>query len=263
MTNVNGGPISQLSESVERLRALIETADDATLSAQSACADWSVAQVLAHLGAGAEIALAGLIAGLDGSDEPVAGESMQTIWDTYDALDDRAALERAIAADRSLVEAFAQLTDAQLADVRVPFFTGPIPVEIFAAFRLSEHAVHTWDIETANQPEGELEPTAAATILDNVVMALFARLAQPLEIAASTVSVQLVDSGRELTMRLGEPVGLTARSANDACDGAMTTTTAAFVRLIYGRSGPGIGPSSTQVTGPVTMETIRTAFPGF
>ena len=263
MTIVDGESITQLRESVDCLRALLESADDATLGDQSACADWSVARVAAHLGAGAEISLAGLTGGLAGSTEPVASEDMQAIWDAYDALDDRAAVRRAVDADRSLVEAFDQLTDIQLADVRVPFFTGPVSVGTFAAFRLSEHAVHTWDIESAHRPEAELSSPAAATILDSVVMALFERLAQPQPLAASTVAVRLVDSGRELTMRLDEPVGLGPRSADDVSDGAMTTTTAALVRLLYGRSEPGIASSSTEFTGPVTIETIRTVFPGF
>ncbi len=258
-----GPALTQLAESVEHLRALLETADDATLDSPSACAEWSVAQVAAHVGAGAEIAMAGLTNGVAGSAEPVAREDMQAIWDIYDALDGRAVVQRAIGADRLLVDAFERLTDSQLAEVRVPFFTGPLPVEAFAAFRLSEHAVHTWDIEIARQPEAELAPSVAATILDSVVMALFGRLAVPLKGAASTLAVRLVDSGRELTMRLGEPVGLAPRSVDDVSDGAMTTTTAAFVRLIYGRSGPGLASSSMELTGPITMEAVRSVFPGF
>lgn len=258
-----GTAISQLVESVEHLRALLDTVDDSTLDAPSACADWSVARVAAHIGAGAEIALAGLAGGVAGSAEPVAREDMQTVWDAYNALDGRAVVQRAIAADRRLVDAFGQLTDAQLADVRVPFFTGPLPVETFAAFRLSEHAVHTWDIEIAYRPEAELASSTAVTILDTVVMALFGRLAVPLQTPASTLAVRLVDSGRELTLHLGEPMSLAPRSGGDACDGAMITTTAAFVRLIYGRSGPDLPSSSMELTGPVTMDALRTVFPGF
>ncbi len=80
-------------ESVERLRALLDTVDDPTLDSPSACVDWSVARVAAHLGSGAEIALAGLAGGVAGSEAPVAGEDIQTIWDAYDAVDGRAAVQ--------------------------------------------------------------------------------------------------------------------------------------------------------------------------
>ena len=127
MTIVEGESITQRRESVDCLRAPLESADGATLRDQSACADWSVARVAAHLGAGAEIALVGLTGGLVGSSEPIASEDMQSIWDAYDALDDLAVLRRAVDADRSLGEAFEQLTDIELADVRSPWQLPPSP----------------------------------------------------------------------------------------------------------------------------------------
>ncbi len=64
-------------------------------------------------------------------------------------------------------------------------------------------------------------------------------------------------------MRLGEPVGLAPRSVDDVRVGAMARSTAASVRLMYGRSGPGLPSSSTELTGRVTMEVLRTVLPGF
>ncbi len=255
--------IAQLAESHVNLSTLLDVADDATLRARSACADWTIAQVAAHIGAGAEIAQAALELGLGEAVEPVTGDAMQAVWATYDTLNGQDAVRRALAADRSLLDAFNQLSQSQLADMRVPFFTGPVPVTTFAAFRLSEHAVHTWDIETARRPNAELALPAAVTILETVVMALVARLAAPIESAVSTLAVRLDDTGQELTLSLGDPVSMANRPDGDTTDATLTTTTPAFVRLIYGRLSADRTPTSIELAGPITLEHLRNVFPGF
>ena len=94
-------------------------------------------------------------------------------------------------------------------------------------------------------------------------MALVARLAVPLESAASTIAIRLDDSGREMTMHVVDPFGLTSRADDETTDGVMTTTTPAFVRLVYGRLGPDHPASSMELVGAVTLEQLRTVFPGF
>lgn len=259
-----GGEVfAQLAESHENLDTLLDVTDDATLRTHSACAEWTIAQVAAHIGAGAGIAQAALELGLEGTVEPVTGDAMQAVWAAYDSLNGQAAVRRALAADRSLDEALNQLSQSQLAEMRVPFFSGPVPVTTFAAFRLSEHAVHTWDIETARRPHAELALPAAATILETVVMALVARLATPVESAVSTLAVRLDDTGQELALSLGDPVSLADRSAGETPDATLTTTTPAFVRLIYGRLSADRTPTSIELVGPITLEHLRNVFPGF
>ena len=62
--------IATLRSSHERLAALVEPLSPEQLRAQSYDDDWSVAQVLSHLGSGAEISLMSLPAAL-GQAEPL------------------------------------------------------------------------------------------------------------------------------------------------------------------------------------------------
>ena len=253
----------QLRESHQRLERLVDTIGREGLQGPSACSQWSVGQVVAHLGSGAEIALAALRAGVAGSTEPVADETMQQLWADYDALDDDAAATRSMAANAVLVEAFEALTPAQLADAHVPFVMGPVPVAVFAAFRLSEHAVHTWDIEVTRDDDAELDVASSAIILENVVTPLIGRLARSSSPDVRVVAVQLADLGTTLRLELGDPVELVEGASTTAADGSLMISTPGFVRLVYGRLDPQHTPDDLAVTGAVSLDQLRQTFPGF
>lgn len=253
----------RVRESHQHLERLIDAIDEDGLRGPSACSRWSVGQVVAHLGSGAEIALAALRAGVAGSSEPVADETMQRLWADYDALDGGAATTRSLAANAVLVEAFEALTAAQSAEVRVPFMMGPVPVATFAAFRLSEHAVHTWDIEVIRDGEAELDVASSAIILDNVVTPLIGRLARPPGSAANGIDVRLVDLGRTMRLELGDPVALLDDTSTTPGDGSLTISTPEFVRLVYGRLDPQRTADTLTVTGAASLDQLRQTFPGF
>ena len=71
-----------LGRSVARLRELVEAMGPDEVRGPSACADWSVAQVLSHLGSGAVISARRVDHALGGEDvEP------QPVWDEWNAKD--------------------------------------------------------------------------------------------------------------------------------------------------------------------------------
>jgi len=72
--------IATLRNSHERLAALVGAMSEEQLTGQSYDRDWTVAQVLSHLGSGAEIALLMLEATLAG--QPMDRDAMAPIWDT-------------------------------------------------------------------------------------------------------------------------------------------------------------------------------------
>src|SRR5262245_10092153 len=133
--------IAALRLSHDRLGALAGELDDDDLARQSMCTEWSVAQVLGHLGSGAEIALANL----EGP-EPPGMENHPPIWERWNAMAPREVAERFADADRRVVEAFEGLGAAQLAEVRVklPFLPDRIDVATAVGFRLNEHTLHSW-----------------------------------------------------------------------------------------------------------------------
>jgi uncharacterized protein (TIGR03083 family) len=84
--------IATLRRSHDRLAELVALLTPEQLRSQSYCTDWSVAQVLSHLGSGAEMALLGLPGAL-GEGEPLSGDARGPIWDKWNAKapDDQAA----------------------------------------------------------------------------------------------------------------------------------------------------------------------------
>ncbi len=66
------------------LAARIGGLSEADLTRQSYCTEWSVAQVLSHLGSGAEIALAQLQAARAGT-TPLGPADFRAVWARWDA----------------------------------------------------------------------------------------------------------------------------------------------------------------------------------
>ena len=48
----------------------------------------------------------------------------------------------------------------------LPFLAEPIDIATLAAFRLSEHALHSWDVVAAFDRDAGLAPDAAALLVD-------------------------------------------------------------------------------------------------
>ncbi|HBW17564.1 MAG TPA: hypothetical protein DEH11_00385, partial [Actinobacteria bacterium] len=105
--------IAALRHSHDRLTGLVQPLTPDEVSAQSYCSDWTVAQVLSHLGSGAEISLLMLRAAL-GEGEPAGQEAFQAIWDVWNAKSPDEQAADAVAADEQHVRTLEQLTDEQL-----------------------------------------------------------------------------------------------------------------------------------------------------
>lgn len=85
MSTLADGTIAALRSNHDDLAARVCEFDERELARQSGSSEWDVAQVLGHLGSGAEIALAGLQAGLGGRDVP-GRDAYQTVWDRWNAM---------------------------------------------------------------------------------------------------------------------------------------------------------------------------------
>lgn len=256
--------IAQLRSSHERLVRELEALGETGLAEPSACAEWSVGRVAAHLGSGAEIASMTLDAGRAGNEQAAGREAMQQVWQLYDSLDDPAATTRSIAADAALITALEALTPSELDTLEVPFFTGPTPVSVLAAFRLAEHTVHTWDVAVVRDPAAELPAEAARIILDAVVAPMVARLAgSPPPGGPKKVGVRLSDTDRRLVLELDPTVGLREPQPGEAPADDLDISTAAFVRLVDGRLGRDRTPGSVTPSDPAMLDRLRRTFPGF
>lgn len=255
--------IALLRSSHGRLVRQLEALGEGGLVAPSACSEWSVGRVVAHLGSGAEIASMTLEAALAGRDQGAGQEAMQQVWQRYDAMDDAAATAQSISANEALLDRLESLTPEQLETLVVPFFTGPTPFPVFGVFRLAEHAVHTWDVAVTRDPDDELAPDAAAVILEAVVAPMVGRLASDPGPGESAVGVHLRDTGRALVLEVGPTVALRAPRPGEAPEARLEISTASFVRLVYGRLDPGHTPDAVAASDPAMLDRLRRAFPGF
>ncbi len=85
MSTLADRSIAALRTTHDELAAVVPTLPDEQLTGPSGASEWTVAQVLSHLGSGAEIALAGYRAALDG--EPAPGQDFnESVWDRWNAL---------------------------------------------------------------------------------------------------------------------------------------------------------------------------------
>jgi uncharacterized protein (TIGR03083 family) len=260
--------ISTLRSSHERLVGAMGGMDDQTLSQPSMCSEWTIDRVLAHLGSGAEIARATLASNLEGA-PPLGEDGMQAVWARWNALSGRAVVEEMIPGDRQLVERFEQLSDAEREEVRIelPFLPEPIDVASTVGFRLSEHALHSWDVFAALDPSTELAGDATELLVDRLPMMVgllgrfTPRESRPAE--DTTISVAVTDPKRNFLLRLGDAVELRPAESGRGPDGHLELPAEALIRLTAGRLKPGRPSADVTPEGRLTIDDLRRAFPGF
>ncbi|MGO8978306.1 MAG: maleylpyruvate isomerase family mycothiol-dependent enzyme [Streptosporangiaceae bacterium] len=259
--------IAALRHSHDRLTGLVQPLTPDEVSAQSYCSDWTVAQVLSHLGSGAEISLLMLRAAL-GEGEPAGQEAFQAIWDVWNAKSPDEQAADAVAADEQHVRTLEQLTDEQLDRARMSFIGMELDAAGIVKLRLGEHALHTWDVAVMQDPAATVSPDAVALLVDNVPGFLAPRLGKPLGEPFS-VRIRTTDPERDYLLTSAEGVAVIDWPGEQpAADVAGTRVTEvsmpaeALLRLAYGRLDPEHTPES--VSGdPADLDRLRKIFPGF
>lgn len=251
--------IAALRHSHDRLASLVQPLSPDELRARSYCTDWSIAQVLSHLGSGAEIALLNLNAGLEGTDQP-GREAYQAIWDRWNAKSPDEQAADALTYDERHVERLEGLTDEQLANLHLSMFGMELDAAQIIGLRLGEHAVHTWDVAVALDPMAQVASDAVALLIDRVPL-LAGRLGKP---QGRELRLRIHTSGpeRDFFLQVGDGVELTPWS-DQPVDGELRLPAEALLRLVYGRLDPQHTPS-VELTGEgVTLDDLRAVFPGF
>src|SRR6201984_3054736 len=134
------GPwISALRHSHDRLRASVEPLGLDQLNQRSYPSEWTIAQVLSHLGSQAEIFGLILTAGLAGQ-EPPGPEEFPPIWDTWNAKDPQAQATDALRADQATLERLESMDAGERERLHIKLFGVDIDTTGFARLRLRGHA---------------------------------------------------------------------------------------------------------------------------
>jgi uncharacterized protein (TIGR03083 family) len=250
-------PIAALRESHDRLAAIVAGLTPDQFSAPAYPSEWSIAQVMSHLGSGAQIMAASVDAGLTGAPAP-GREINQPIWDEWNAKAPQDQVRDGIESDRQLVARLGALDADQRQRLRFGSFLGEVDADELARLRLNEHAVHTWDIAVALDPAATIGAEAVPLVVDNLGLA--ARFSGRGDERATVVRVTTTDPDRVFTLTLGKPVTITP-DAGTTAQAELTLPAEAFIRLVYGRLDPAHTPDLT-VHG-IDLDTLRATFPGF
>jgi uncharacterized protein (TIGR03083 family) len=269
---VNGDPriwIATLRRSHDNLVRIAGPLTPEQVRGQSYCRDWSNAQVLSHLGSGAEIALMGLPGAL-GEGPPVSRDAFPAVWDTWNAKSPEDQAADALASDERHVERLEQLSDEELAAARMDFLGMQLDATGIIRLRLGEHVLHTWDLAVMQDPAATVQADAVELLIDNVPQFLAPRLGKPL---AEPFRVRIVttDPARDYLLTSAESVsvvnwpGDAAGSGGGDGDGEVPRVdmpAEALLRLSYGRLDSAHTPET--VSGdPEVLDKLREIFPGF
>jgi len=250
----------------ERLARLVRTLGDAQLTQPSGASEWAVAQVLSHLGSGAEITLDTLRAAQAGVDRPA--DANAAVWARWNAMTPREQADGYLRAGGELDRAFAELDPTQREDLRIPmgFLPEPAGLDLFTGMRLNEAALHAWDVEVAFDP--------TATIPDDVAVVLVEQYLGPLAFLLGftgkpdllsrrpvTLTIRTTAPERTLGLDLRDRAALTA--APERSDGELRLSLEALPRLLTGRLRPADGDRGLSVEGAVSLDDLRRVFPGY
>lgn len=236
---------------------MVQGLDAEALTHQSGSDEWTVADVLSHLGSGAEIGLGTLTAG------KADMEGAQAIWARWNAMSPTEQAESFVVASERLAEAFEALDEATLTDGRIELGFLPAPVEIsfFAAMRLSEVGQHFWDVAVAFDPDATV-PDYVVPFAFDLILVFAGFFAKPSG-KTGRVAVETVDPVQHFVLELIPEGATLSEGTAKNCGTRATMPAEAFLRLAGGRLDAAHTPPGVLVEGDLTIDDLRTTFPGY
>lgn len=260
MTSLADRTIAAIADHHDALAEVIPNLSEAELTAQSGASEWTVAQVLSHLGSGAELGLATFRAFLTGGSTPDDATN-RAVWNRWNTLSPREQADGFLEHNERLLDAYEELTSEQREDLEVKLTVLPRPIQVatYLGMRLAELTMHSWDVRVSLDGAATLDEEAAAVLAEHhagEMSFLLAFTSKPEALGRTTVV-----AAQDYQLAVADRVSLT-RSADDATatfEGSLES----FIRLISGRLKPEYTPSSVAVTGDVTLDDLRKVFPGY
>lgn len=249
--------IASLRAHHDDLALLVPTLSDEQLAGPSGASEWTLAQVLSHLGSGAEISRKPVAAA---SGQPFDEEDNQSVWARWDGSTPREQATAYVEHDARYLATLDALTPEQKATLSVDlgFLPAPVPLAVAVGMRLNEVANHAWDVKAGLDPDARVDSAAAEVLL---------------ELFAGDLAFLLGFSGK--ADRLDRPATVAVPGGAIVIGDAVAVTTGpvdatatfegpqeAVVRLLSGRlRAPYEG--GVKVRGDVTLDELRLVFPGY
>ena len=262
MTTLADRTIAALRASHDVLAALVPDLTEEQLRSPSGAAEWSLAQVLSHLGSGAEIGLGNLVAARDG--DPLPGQDAESggvePLEHHEPTRTGHRVRRAQrAAGRGVQEA---LTADQRAALRFDFgfLPEPLPLAAVAGMRLNESTLHSWDARVALDADAAVPEDAARLLLEHLAgdLGFMTGFTGKADALAKPATVQVGDG----------PVGLVIADKVSVTT-AVTDPTATFIgpldavlRLIGGRLARRTRPPGSRSSATSASTSCARSSPG-
>jgi uncharacterized protein (TIGR03083 family) len=247
--------VSAVRASHDRLSAIVAGLDAGDLRKQSYAKEWTIADVLSHLGSGAEIFSLVIQSGVTGAEPPTMA-AFQPIWDTWNARTPEEQAAQCFVANEALVSRVESLTEAERESFTVVMF-GRTAMDLAGVLglRLSEHAVHAWDVEVAIDRAARIAPDAVGLIAVRVPM-MVGFMGKKLQ-TPTVVEVTTTDPAMTFTLDTG---GVTLTPGSTGASASLALPAESFVRLVYGRLDDAADITSAN---GVTLPELQAVFPGF
>lgn len=260
-------PLAALKTGYAQLADLVGDEGDlseAQLTTPTVLGEWTVAQVLSHLGSGAVISRKTIGAGLAGKPTPAQAD-YEAIWAEWDAMSPAAQRSESLKANQAFIDGVDKIPESTRETVRIDLGFLPEPVDLAFAltFRLAEFALHSWDVRAFLDDEAVVEASAVPLLLPMMPMFLsFAAKPEKLGRPA-TFRVELTDPAQRFGLEVG-PEGVKITDVPQSETGTLVLPAEAWLRLVTGRLRRDHTPEK-KVTfdGPVTLDELRRVFPGF
>lgn len=245
--------VAAFRTSIEQLRDLVESLAPEDLDAQAYPTEWTVADVLSHLGSGSVIFGRWLDDRLAGNETPDGFP--QSVWDEWNAKSSPQRASDALVADAAFLARLDSTSEQERAGFEFSFGPMAFNFEEFVGLRLNEHVLHRWDVAVVLDPGATLDPAGVQVVVDR--LGLTARMTgQPTE-GERHLHVRTSGPRRDFDLSLGEAVSLAPAAPVDVPD--LELPAEAFIRLVYGRLDPAHTPA---VTGSADLDELRRVFPG-
>jgi uncharacterized protein (TIGR03083 family) len=250
--------ITSLRHLHDHLAGVVSGLTDEQLALHGGAAEWTVATTLSHMGSGSEINRYVVLRAVGEDDGYPANDE---VWDRWNALPPAQQAAGFVEHSDAIVTTLEGLTEDQRTGTMVDlgFLPQPVPLGTVLGMRINEIALHGWDVEVAFDAGAQLSEESARLVLEHLASTMTFLLGftgkpdlAPTRLAiGGTHTLVVGDDG----IRIAE--GVTDPSAT--FEGPIE----AAVRLLAGRLAPEHTPAGTTVSGNVTLDQLRHAFPGY
>lgn len=261
MTTQTRALIASLRTLHDGLAAFVVSLTSDNLRERSYATEWSIADVLSHIGSGAELSLLRLRAQTE--DSPTPEESAQ-VWEKWNSRTPEQQAAEGMAAEDEFVSALEGLDDAALESLHRDLGGFDLDPSQALRLRVSEQAMHSWDILVMFDDNAVLPEAGVPALLE--VLPLTLRWAAQPHDDLLRLRVRTTDPDHDYVLELA-PGSTRLSSVDDSSDttgvdSELLLPAEALLRLVYGRLDPRHTPPH-KATDETLLDRLRAIFRGF